>query len=165
MLLVDHYLQIRLLHRDGLIRIVPPRIERHLALFASGPCPLCRSGGQARAPVLHLIEDNDSFTRIVPEGAQQAYQQWIVPKHHEADFTSLRDAEVASLAAMLQAAVRAAHKVAPSHNVLFMNFPRHTAAHFYIDIFPRMTPVAGFELATGTFIDIIDPAAALRRLR
>jgi UDPglucose--hexose-1-phosphate uridylyltransferase len=137
---------------------IPPRIERHLAAFASGPCPLCRNVGT-------LIEENASFARVVPDAAQQAYEQWIVPKRHEPDFTSLRDVEVVSLGTMLQNAVRAAHKVSSSHNVLFMNFPRHTNAHFYIDVFPRMTPVAGFELATGTFIDIIDPAAALRRLR
>jgi UDPglucose--hexose-1-phosphate uridylyltransferase len=140
------------------VPFIPPRIEQQLAAFASGPCPLCRSVGT-------VIEENDSFRLVVPDAAQQAYQQWIVPKRHEADFTSLHDAEVVSLAAVLQNAVRAAHKVASSHNVLFMNFPRHTTAHFYIDIFPRMTPVAGFELATGTFIDIIDPAAASRRLR
>jgi UDPglucose--hexose-1-phosphate uridylyltransferase len=46
-----------------------------------------------------------------------------------------------------------------------MNFPGQERAHWYIDVFPRMTSIAGFELATGTFIDIIDPAAAARRLR
>ena len=46
-----------------------------------------------------------------------------------------------------------------------MNFPVGTGGHFYVDIFPRLTGVAGFELATGTFIDIIDPAAAARALR
>jgi UDPglucose--hexose-1-phosphate uridylyltransferase len=140
------------------VPFIPPRIERHLAAFASGPCPLCRNVGK-------VIEENESFARIVPDAAQQAYEQWIVPARHEADFTTLRDDEVAALAAVLQSSTRAARGIARAHNVLFMNFPRHTAAHFYIDVFPRMTPVAGFELATGTFIDIIDPAAALRRLR
>ena len=140
------------------VPFIPPRIERHLAAFASGPCPLCGNVGT-------VIEENDSFARVVPGAAQQAYQQWIVPKRHEPDFTSLRDAQIVSLAVILQSAVRAAHQVSSSHNVLFMNFPHRTDAHFYIDVFPRMTPVAGFELATGTFIDIIDPASALRRLR
>ena len=140
------------------VPFLPPRIERHLAAFAAGPCPLCRGAGT-------VIDENESFTRIVPNAAQHAYEQWIVPKRHEADFTTLRDSEVAALAAMLQTAVSKARRVAPAHNVLFMNFPRRTAAHFYIDVFPRMTSVAGFELGTGTFIDIIDPDAAIRRLR
>lgn len=140
------------------VPFLPPRIERHLAAFAAGPCPLCRGAGTG-------IDENESFTRIVPDAAQHAYEQWIVPKKHDADFTALRDAEVAALAAILQTAVRKARGIAPAHNVLFMNFPRPTAAHFYIDVLPRMTSVAGFELATGTFIDIIDPDAAAGRLR
>jgi hypothetical protein len=35
----------------------------------------------------------------------------------------------------------------------------------YIAVVPRLSALAGFELATGTFIDIIDPAAAARVLR
>ena len=140
------------------VPFLPPRIERHLAAFATGPCPLCRDAGT-------VVDENESFTRIVPNAAQHAYEQWIVPKRHEEDFTTLRQSEIASLAAMLQTAVSKARAVAPAHNVLFMNFPRPTEAHFYIDLLPRMTSVAGFELATGTFIDIIEPDAAIRRLR
>ena len=55
--------------------------------------------------------------------------------------------------------------VPPAHNILFMNFPRQRSGHFYIELLPRLTAIAGFELATGMFIDIIDPAAAARRLR
>ena len=46
-----------------------------------------------------------------------------------------------------------------------MNFPRESTAHFYLSIIPRRSAIAGFELATGTFIDIIDPATAARVLR
>ena len=140
------------------VAFLPPRIERHLAAFAAGTCPLCRGAGT-------VIDENESFTRIVPNAAQHAYEQWVVPKKHQADFTTLRDGEITALGAILQTAVRKARGIAPAHNVLFMNFPHDTAAHFYIDVFPRMTSVAGFELATGTFIDIIEPDTAIRRLR
>jgi galactose-1-phosphate uridylyltransferase len=48
---------------------------------------------------------------------------------------------------------------------MFMNFPRSPAAHCYVDLVPRLSTIAGFELGTGTFVEIIDPAAAARRLR
>ena len=137
---------------------LPPRIERHLAAFMSGPCPLCSSAGI-------VLAENPAFIRIAPNAAQHAYEQWIILRRHEADFTTLRDAEVDAMAEMLQSAVGKARGIASAYNVLFMNFPRRTSAHFYIDVFPRMTSVAGFELATGTFIDIIDPDVATRRLR
>lgn len=136
---------------------IPPRVERQLAGFNERKCPLCG--------IRETLDENDSFVRIAPAASQHAYEQWIVPKKHRDDFTSLDENEVAALAAILQTAVAAARRIASSYNVLFMNFPRGSNAHFYIDVFPRMTAVAGFELATGTFIDIIDPAAAARRLK
>ena len=45
------------------------------------------------------------------------------------------------------------------------NFPRSGSAHFYVDVTPRMAVIAGFELNTGTFVEIMDPADAARRLR
>lgn len=139
------------------LTFVPPRVQRQIDGF-SPRCPLCRA-------FEFVIEENGSFARIAANGAQQAYEQWIVPKRHQTDFTSLSSAEIEALATILQSAVRASRSIAPAHNILFMNFPRGTRAHFYIDVFPRMTSVAGFELATGTFIDIVDAATAVRRLK
>lgn len=136
------------------LAFIPPRIERQLAGFTSS-CPLCNPPGD-------VIDENESFVRIAPNAAQHPYEQWLIPKRHVEDMTTL-DEE--NMAAILQTAIGAARRIAPSHNVLFMNFPARTRAHFYIDVFPRMTSIAGFELATGTFIDIIDSATTLRRLR
>lgn len=137
------------------LSFVPPRVERQIAGF-SRQCPLCDVAG---------FDENEHFIRVAPNGAQHAYEQWIVPKRHQSDFTSLRTSEIGSLASILQTAIAAARAIAPAHNVLFMNFPKRSNAHFYVDVFPRMTAIAGFELMTGTFIDIIDPAAAIRRLK
>ncbi len=128
---------------------IPPRIERQLAGFGARDCPLCGNVGT-------VLDENAAFLRLSPGGSQQPFEQWIVPKRHEADFTTLSGKEVALLAAILQTAVGAARRRAPAYNILFMNFPRGSGAHFYVDVFPRMTAVAGFELGTGTFIDIIE---------
>jgi hypothetical protein len=48
--------------------------------------------------------------------------------------------------------------LADSYNWLFMNFARRSAAHCYIELFPRVTMIGGFELGTGTFVQIVDPA-------
>lgn len=139
--------------------LVPVRIAREAAAFAAASsCPLC-------GPRENIIEENDSFSRFAPAGSQHAYEQWIVPKRHKGEIASLTDDEVGALATILQSAVRATRSIAAAHNILFMNFPRQGAGHFYIDVFPRLTSIAGFELATGMFIDIIDPAAAARRLK
>lgn len=135
---------------------VPPRVAREAAAFASAAsCPLC-------APRENVIEANDDFLRFAPDGSQHSYEQWIVPKRHQASFVT---ANAGALASILQNAVRATRSVSRSYNVLFMNFPEDAANHFYVQVFPRLAALAGFELASGMFIDIIDPAAAAKRLK
>jgi len=137
----------------------PPRVERERAAFnRAASCPLC---GKPEAKL--IVHENDAFVSFAPAGSAHAYEQWIVPKRHQADIGSVT--EFRDLGAILQKASGSAQKIVKPHNVLFMNFPGQWSAHWYIDVFPRMTSIAGFELATGTFIDIIDPVAAARRLR
>jgi UDPglucose--hexose-1-phosphate uridylyltransferase len=135
----------------------PPRIERELRAFGRD-CPLC-------APAGHVIREGDAFQWLAPEGSSFAYQQWIVPKRHVSEMGELRDREVGELASLLRSASRAMLTLAESYNWMFVNFPRSPAAHWYVDLMPRLTAMAGLELGTGTFVEIIDPAAAALRLR
>jgi hypothetical protein len=59
-------------------------------------------------------------------------------------------ANAEDLAAMLHLA---ASRTAGDYNWLFFNYPDAPRAHFYISVAPRVSPVAGFELETGTFVD------------
>ncbi|HEV7240247.1 MAG TPA: DUF4921 family protein [Thermoanaerobaculia bacterium] len=136
---------------------VPPRIERELEGFARG-CPLCESPHS-------LIRETDSFLWLAPFASAFAYQQWIVPKRHVHEISALDEHELRELALLLRAASASTQKITSAFNWMLMNFPRATAAHFYVDLIPRMAAIAGFELNTGTFVEIIDPAAAARRLR
>ena len=143
---------------------VPPRIERETAAFtAASSCPLCAAIESHRSEGL-LISEHGSFVRLAPKGSTFAWEQWIVPRRHQPDIAGLSDEERDGLAAALRAAIRSVRGISAAHNTLFMNF-REPAAHLYIAVIPRRTALAGFELGTGTFIDIIDPAAAARALR
>lgn len=142
------------------VAFIPPRIERELAAFAKS-CPLCLWGGLENPP--HIIDESEHFRRIAPHGSAFAYEQWIVPRRHATDFTTMSDDETDDLALRLRDAARSMERIAPSYNWLFMNFP--AAGHWYVQAMPRTTTIAGFEIATGTFIDIVDPAAAAQRLR
>ena len=135
---------------------VPPRIERELRGFAEG-CPLC-------APAGPLIAETETLRWLAPEASSFAYQQWIVPKRHVAEISELTGAELTELASLLARASRAMQGLG-SFNWMFMNFPRHAEAHCYVEVVPRLAALAGLELGTGTFVEIIDPAAAARRLR
>lgn len=131
---------------------VPPRIEREGGAFERATrCPLC-------APVEgEMIRETPAFRWLAPAGSAMPYQQWIVPKRHIAEMTAFDDGEVAELATLLQSASASMLSLADSYNWMFMNFARHSAAHSYVELFPRMTTLGGFELGTGTFVQIVDP--------
>lgn len=136
------------------LAFVPPRVAREMAAFDSAAaCPLC-----AKPDPDLVVHEDDAFVSFAPSGSLHAYQQWIVPKRHGAEMAE-------GFGRIVQKAIVSAQKIAPALNVIVMNFPGSASSHWYVDVFPRMTSIAGFELGTGTFIDIIDPAAAARRLR
>lgn len=139
------------------IAVVPPRIEREIEGFARAVrCPLC-------PPVNgHIISENEHFLWVAPYGSSFAYQQWLVPKKHVQE-ASMFDAD--ALAPMLRRAARAMLRVADAYNWAFVTFPGQRSAHAYVDLFPRMTSIAGFELGTGMFVEIIDPAATAQAFR
>jgi UDPglucose--hexose-1-phosphate uridylyltransferase len=139
---------------------VPPRIAREIAGFgAAKSCPLCD------AREFLLIDETKTFLALSPLAASFAYQQWLVPKRHVANVTLLNESEREDLASLLQRGARIVRRLSDSYNWLFLGFPRDSGAHFYVDLFPRLTMLAGFELGTGTFVEIIDPALAVERLR
>ena len=157
---------IRHLHSQLIpLSFVPPAVAREAEAFGGAKeCPLCLSIATHRNEGL-VIREANGFVTIAPSASSLPYEQWIIPLRHQAAMTTLDSDETAGLTQALQAATRGARSLAESHNVIYKNFPRHPASHFYIVVVPRMTAIAGFELATGTFIDIIDPAAAARALR
>lgn len=132
------------------VDFLPVRIAREGAAFGNR-CPLC-----ADHP---LIAETDNYRWIAPRGSSTAYEQWIVPRRHEAE---MREAH--ELASIMQRATRAMLTLSDSFNWMFINFPRHPKAHWYLQLFPRLTAYAGFELGTGSAINTIDPSEAARTL-
>jgi len=138
---------------------VPPRIARELEAFADS-CPLCAAIETHRAEGL-VIRESASFVWLAPSGSWVAYQQWILPKAHVAEMTAFDAAELASL---LREVARATGAIAPAYNWAFINFPRSTRGHAYVDVLPRVTAIGGLELGTGTFVEIVDPLTAVKAL-
>jgi UDPglucose--hexose-1-phosphate uridylyltransferase len=138
---------------------VPPRVAREGEAFDRAPrCPLCALDG-------HVIRETSSFTWLAPAASWMPYQQWIIPKRHIAEMPALDEREIAELATLLQSSSRAMLTIDRSYNWLFMNFARRDSAHFYVELFPRVTAFAGFELGTGLPVQIVDPALAAQRLQ
>jgi UDPglucose--hexose-1-phosphate uridylyltransferase len=132
---------------------VPLRPARESEAFARGRCALCDA---LEHP---LIAETTHYRWIVPLGARLAYQQWIVPKAHQHDLR-----EPHELWTLMQRSVRAMRSVSDAYNWAFITFPREPEGHWYLELFPRMAMIAGFELGSGTFVNSVEAADAARVL-
>jgi UDPglucose--hexose-1-phosphate uridylyltransferase len=139
---------------------VPPRAVMEGAAFARSPrCALCE-------PVEGSTIDADArWTWLTPYASAMPYQQWLVPRRHVSRAEELDAAEIESLAGMLRRASAAMLRIAGAYNWTFSDFRHEPHGHFYVELYPRLATIAGLELGTGTFVEIIDPAAAAVRLR
>lgn len=124
---------------------VPTRPAREGDAFARAKdCMLCDSDDHL------LIEETEHYRRVAPRGARFAYQQWIMPKRHEHDLGEPRE-----LTSLLQPSVRAMRSVSDAYNWAFVTFPRERRGHWYVDLFPRVAMIAGFELGSGVFVNTV----------
>lgn len=139
---------------------LPLRAAREIDGFnGAAVCPLCQGGED------EMINETTGFRWVAPSDSWAPYQQRIIPTRHVATFGALTPRELDDLAALLRDVARATRRVSASYNWTFHEFRGVAAAHFYIDVIPRATTIAGLELGTGTFVEIIDPALAARALR
>ena len=134
------------------VPFVPVRIAREGEQFASR-CPLCDLRGER-------IDESQNYRWIAPHGSTMAYEQWIIPAKHANEMR-----EGLELASLLQRAARAMLTVSDSFNWIFINFPQQPAAHWYVQLFPRLTMHAGFELGTGSAINTVDAKTSAERYR
>ena len=132
----------------------PARIASESRAFSSAICcPLCDLSAHPS------IGQSRDYRWIAPRGSTMPWQQWIVPQSHGNEMEDPGD-----LHGLLQRAVRATRRIASAFNWAFLNFPGEPRAHWYLELFPRLTPVAGFELGSGTFINTVDPVDAAHAL-
>ena len=133
---------------------IPLRPTREGDAFArASRCPLCDVSEHP------LIAETENYRWIAPQGSRLAYQQWIVPKTHEHDLSGPRE-----LASLLQSSARAMGSISDSFNWAFITFPHQARGHWYVEMFPRIAMIAGYELGTETFINTIDPIDVARIL-
>jgi UDPglucose--hexose-1-phosphate uridylyltransferase len=111
-----------------------------------------------------LVAIDDEAALICPWASRSPYELRIVPRTPAASF-----ADDTAGAAMLRNALRllAEHFDGPPELNLWIRTAPHGTEHFHwhVDIAPRLTTKAGFELGTGVDINIYPPERAAADLR
>jgi UDPglucose--hexose-1-phosphate uridylyltransferase len=147
--------------------IVPPLLldeiqefERHRNRY--GGCVLCAEMADAGD---RLVFDG-AIVAWVPAATRFAGELWLAPAEHQAD---VRMADLGPLAPALRRALVAV--VAATGGAAF-NLWLHTCPaelrgsfHWHLELAPRVSGIAGFELATDMALVGVDPEAAAAALR
>lgn len=156
--------------------IVPVRVLEELKgskqYFAyKDRCIFCDIIKQEVGDRKRIVEENGEFVSFVPFAPRFPFELWILPKEHVSDYAQITKRGLSSLAIVLKKTLQRLIKALddPPFNLMIhtspleeLNLPYY---HFHIEITPRLTKVAGFEWATGFYINPTKPEDTATYLR
>jgi UDPglucose--hexose-1-phosphate uridylyltransferase len=154
---------------------IPHRIAEELGgaarfVIREGECPWCRLvRDETRHPERLVWQDQDTVA-FAPFASRSPFEIWIVPRHHEADFGRVADADVAATAEALRQVLGrlAASLDGPPYNLVLHTAPLREQVdatyHWHWEIHPRLREIAGLELGTGLPVNPVSPEDAVEEL-
>jgi UDPglucose--hexose-1-phosphate uridylyltransferase len=107
--------------------------------------------------------ENNSFISISPKDARFSYESWILPKNHQSHFEHITDDQLIDLAEIFSIQIKKMNSILdkPAFNIVLNNGlydeTNSNCFHWNIQLFPRISLPAGFEFATGMFINQAPP--------
>ena len=122
--------------------IIPNYIVREISGAShyyneKGVCVYCDMIKQERKHKIRIVFENDNFIAFTFYAARFPFECWILPKKHEAYFEHTTDTETKG----------------------------EKFYHWHIEITPRVSKFGGFELGSGTVIDVVSPEKSAEFLR
>jgi UDPglucose--hexose-1-phosphate uridylyltransferase len=153
---------------------VPPLVQRELdgaAAYhrAHGRCVFAELLRRELAAGVRIVRESDRFVVLCPYAARFPYEMWILPKTAGGRFELANADNLPELADVLRDALARLTSAAggPAYNYYLHTAPfgDDLPYRWHIEIAPRMTGIAGFELGGGTFVNLVPPETAATALR
>jgi UDPglucose--hexose-1-phosphate uridylyltransferase len=136
-----------------------------------GLCPYCMMLGSELKVKKRIILENEHFVAFCPYASKSPFEVKISPKRHQSRFDRINDKEVASLAETLSTVLKQIYVGLgdPDYNYVIRTSPNSDGdlhyEHWRLDIVPKITTPAGFELGSGIFINTVPPEIAAEFLK
>jgi len=121
------------------------------------------------------VYENDKFIALCPYASKMPYEIRIYPKDFGACFDVISDEDTKEFADMLGTVLKKLHKGLgdPPFNFYIDSAPSDReftcpAQDFYVwhlEIIPKLSTLAGFELGTGVEVNVVEPKEAAELLR
>jgi len=148
------------------------RLEEAMRYYDdNGECVFCKMLAQEIELHKRVVLETEDFVAFEPFASSSPFETWIMPKKHAAIYGSISIEDAKMFAAVLS---RVMKKIYVDLNDPDYNYMIHTAPfkdadenwyHWFIQIVPRLTMIAGFELGSRVFINTTPPEEAAEFLR
>lgn len=155
--------------------LIPERLRQKLDGFARhykqhSTCICCEMITNARHDQ-RIVLERDGIVAMCPNASRFAYETWILPTRHASRYEAEADSSLTCLSIVLREILRRMEAVleTPAYNYVIQTAPFDSKwkdhYHWHIEITPRNTMLAGFELGSGCYINTVFPDTAANRLR
>ncbi|MBI1311594.1 galactose-1-phosphate uridylyltransferase [bacterium] len=155
---------------------VPPQIEVELHAAAdfrkqTGQLLWTHLVNEELSAGVRIVGETELFTVFCPFASRFPAEIWIVPCRARPDFFAAEPDELSELASVLRETLSRLDQAfgRPAFNLAIHTAPfresRRSAFEWHLEIIPRLTGIAGFELGSGTWINVVAPEDAAACLR
>jgi UDPglucose--hexose-1-phosphate uridylyltransferase len=148
------------------------RIEEAMRYFDdSGKCVYCTMIEKEKEAKTRIVIETDNFIVFEPFAAISPFETWVVPKKHNSTFDNICPDQCRELAFVMRQTMIKIYRTLnnPDYNFMIFSAPCHERDleyyHWHIQIVPRVTAVAGFEMGSGIYINAVPPETAAKYLR
>lgn len=156
--------------------LVPARVRRRLEFAgryfdATGLSAYVHLLSAERDAAERIVAESSHFVVFAPFASHTPFETWIAPKLQRASFGEVEPEELSDFAQVLGQTLRRLEDVLGQfdYNYVLHSIPcgeEHREDFcWHLQIIPRLTEMAGFELGTGMEINITAPEDAAARLR
>jgi len=115
-----------------------------------------------------VVELTDAFCVVCPFASRCPFQVRIIPRNTDSGFLDLNSDVIAELASHCRTVVKKleSHLQEPAYNLLLHLDPfASEQGNWFVELLPRLTKGAGFELGTDIWVNPVPPESAAEQLR
>ena len=158
------------------VNVLPSLVMEEAAAVKShaqsrGQCPYCSIVDSEKGSYRRCFENNHAVA-FTPYASRFNFEVWIFPKRHFRQLSEAGEDELQGISELLTAILRKLKELNAPYNYILHYLPSNASAgagfsdfHFHIEVQPRLSVWAGFELNTDIIINSVTPEDAAKFYR
>jgi UDPglucose--hexose-1-phosphate uridylyltransferase len=134
-------------------------------------CIYCDILAQELREKERVVLESDGMVAVAPYAARSPFETWLFPRDHRSSFEQANKQDLRQAAGSLRTLLRKIDVALdrPAYNLFLHTMPLREPAndwyHWHLELKPKLTLQAGFEWASGCFINPTPPEEAASFLR